>query len=140
MPKHRRKPKRRPARKSQSPKSQPRLFGPVQLPQETLRFVLVNVLDYVMTYLMLYYSHLQASPLQHLLVESNPVAGYFIDRWGVEKGLLGFKLGMVAAICLITQRIALRQPRTARWVLNLGTLVTAVVVIYSLSLLLRAFG
>ncbi len=102
--------------------------------------MLVNVLDYMMTYLMLFYSHQKQSPLQHLLVESNPVAGFFIDRWGVEKGLLGFKLGMVAAICLITQRIALRQPRTARWVLNLGTVVTAIVVIYSLSLLLRALG
>lgn len=110
------------------------------MPQETLWFVLINVLDYLMTYILLYYSHLEDRPLGKRLVEGNPIAAYFIDRWGVEQGLLGFKLVMVAAICLVTQRIALRQPRTARWVLNLGTLVTAAVVIYSVSLLARSLG
>lgn len=135
MSKRRRKQKRHP------PAAKPqRLLGRVRLPNETLWFVLVNVLDYLMTYIVLYTSHRQGSPLQHALVESNPVAAYFINHWGPLKGLLGFKLGMVVAICLITQRIALRQPRTAKFVLNFGTLVTSLVVIYSLSLLLRAYG
>ena len=69
MPKHRRKSKRRPQQSTP-----PSLFGPVRLPQETLWFVLVNVLDYLMTYLMLFYSHMESSPLRHLLVESNPIA------------------------------------------------------------------
>jgi len=135
MSKRRRKPKRRPPRQQSQ-----RLMGEVQLPDETLWFVLVNVLDYLMTYIVLYTSHMHGSPLQLRLIESNPIAAYFINHWGPLKGLLGFKLGMVVAICLITQRIALRQPRTAKLVLNFGTLVTAVVVIYSLSLLLRAYG
>ncbi len=135
MSKSRRKAKRRPPTKPS-----PGLFRPILLPNETLWFVLVNVLDYLMTYIVLYTSHSEDSPLQHALIESNPIAGYFINHWGLIKGLLGFKLGMVVAICLITQRIALRQPRTAKLVLNFGTIVTAVVVIYSLSLLMRAYG
>ncbi len=135
MSKRRRKPKRRPPAKKPS-----RLFSPVLLPNETLWFVLINVLDYLMTYIVLYTSHMEGSSLQMRLIESNPIAAYFINHWGPLKGLLGFKLGMVVAICLITQRIALRQPRTAKLVLNFGTMVTAVVVIYSLSLLIRAYG
>jgi hypothetical protein len=111
----------------------------VRLPDETLWFVLVSVLDYLMTYLVLYQSEMQGSPLQHRLVESNPLAAYFMDRWGPEKGLLGFKLGLVAAICLITQRIAVHQPRLARGILNFGTFLTALVVLYSLALLWRAY-
>ncbi|MGE0376477.1 MAG: DUF5658 family protein [Planctomycetaceae bacterium] len=130
-------PKRRPQSKRRPASPPPRLFGPIRLPQETLWFVMVNVLDYFMTYIVLYYSHLEDSPLRQRLVESNPLAAYFIDRWGLEKGLLGFKLGLVAAICLMSQRIALRQPRTARWVLNMGTLVTTAVVLYSVSLRVR---
>ncbi|MCA9075920.1 MAG: hypothetical protein KDA93_12855 [Planctomycetaceae bacterium] len=135
MSKRRRKPKRKPAAR---PPQQ--LFQPVMLPNETLWFVLVNVLDYFMTFIILYKSNELGSPLQLRLIESNPIAAYFINHWGPLKGLLGFKLGMVAAICLITQRIAHHQPRTAKFVLNFGTLVTTIVVIYSVSLLIRAYG
>lgn len=133
--------KRRRKSKRQQLQNEPSsLLGRVRLPQETFWFVLVNVLDYLMTYIIVYSSNLEGGPLQHRITESNPIAAYFINRWGLEKGLLAFKFGLVAAICLITQRIALRQPRTARWVLNLGTLVTGAVVLYSVGLLLRALG
>jgi hypothetical protein len=116
------------------------MWGSVRLPNETLWFVLVNVLDYFLTFLVLYYSEVSGSPLKTRLVESNPIAAYFIKRWGVIEGLLVFKLTLVAVVCLIAQRIALRQPQTARYVLNLGTAVTGVVVLYSVWLLNRAMS
>src|SRR5690606_25428282 len=99
------------------------------------------ILDYFMTYVLLYYSHMQeGNPLQFRLMESNPVAAYFIHRWGLIKGMLGFKLGLVILICIVTQAIAFKNEQTARRVLNLGSILTGCVVIYSLLLLVRGLG
>jgi hypothetical protein len=116
----------------------PLLGGPMRARDQTVRFVLVNVLDYFMTYIVLYLSHMQHSPLRLRLYESNRVAAYFINHWGPIKGMLGFKLGLVVVVCLITQVIAYRNEVTAQRVLNLGTFLTGCVVIYSLALLVRA--
>ncbi len=111
-----------------------------QLPleRETSGFLLVSVLDYLMTYVLLYYGHLQDSPLRHTVIESNPIAMYFINHWGLVKGLLGFKLGIVLFVCLVAQIVARRNEQTAQWLLNLGTALTACVVIYSLWLFVSA--
>ena len=119
----------------------PLLGGPMLARDETLTFILVNVLDYFMTYVILYYSHMQeGSPLRLRMMESNPVAAYFINHWGLIKGMLGFKLGLVILICIVTQAIAFKNEQTAARVLNLGSLLTGCVVIYSLWLLVRAMG
>lgn len=115
------------------------MFGRrLPLEQETAWFLLASLLDYFMTYLVLFHSHSQQGILRYALIESNPVARYFINGWGIVKGMLCFKLMVVLTVCIATQLIAHKRPRTARWVLNFGTAVTSCVVVYSLSLLLRA--
>lgn len=116
----------------------PLLGGPMLARDETVLFVFVNVLDYFMTYILLMYSNMQGSPLRLKLMESNPVAAYFINHWGVIKGMLGFKLLLVVFICVVTQAIAYRNEDTARKVLNAGSVLVSGVVIYSLWLLTRA--
>ena len=105
---------------------------------ETLTFVLANLLDYFMTYIILYYNAMPGSPLRQRLGEGNPIAAYFINHWGPIKGMLGFKLSLVMFVIVLTQSIAYRNEVTGSRVLNLGTILTATVVLYSLMLLLRA--
>ena len=104
------------------------LLGQLPLEGQTTMFILVNVLDFFMTYLLL---------VSGMFRESNPVADYFLARWGPIKGMLYFKLGLVVFVCIITQLIALKDERKAAWVLNFGTILVSCVVVYSLSLYLR---
>ncbi len=107
------------------------LFVVVSHQQESLRYVLVSSLDFFMTYIML-----RSSPN---FIESNVVARFFLNHWGV-KGLIYFKLGMVALVCVISQIVAQKRPRVAKWLLNWATVAVAGVVIYSLILFLRHTG
>lgn len=109
-------------------------FGHLPLETETTRFILLNLLDYFMTYLLL----MGAGGTGSRFVESNPIAQYFIDSWGPVKGMLAFKLGLVTFVCLITQIIATRRPAAAALVLNFGTAAVGIVVLYSLALLIRS--
>ncbi len=95
---------------------------------ETTVFILVSVLDIIMTWILIRSGG---------FVESNPVANYFLLRWG-KNGLVGFKLCAVLVVCLATQLIAIRRIQLARLILLGGTAVVTVVVIYSLSLYLKA--
>lgn len=104
------------------------------LEHETTLFVLVNVLDFFMTYLML--TH-QFEDGRRYFIESNPVAAFFLYRWGPLKGMLAFKLTIVTVVCIVAQLIATRRLKMARWLLNLGTAVAAVVVLYSLAVFVR---
>jgi hypothetical protein len=88
--------------------------------------VLASALDFCMTYILLLHPEIH-------FVESNPIALFFLNHWGL-KGLLLFKLvivGMVAAIC---QVIARHNLNLARRVLYLGTAVVSGVVVYSVLL------
>ena len=105
------------------------LFSAVALQQETLRFVLVSALDLFMTYILLRQKGMH-------FIESNPVAGRFFADYGLE-GMIYFKFGMVALVCVIAQIVVRHRPRTAKWLLNWATLVVAGVVIYSFMLLLK---
>lgn len=105
------------------------LLGTAAVQQETLLFVLVSAMDVFMTYILL-------SQAGGGFVESNPVARYFIAGWGT-KGMVYFKFGMVAFVCVLSQIIARRRPQVARWLLIGATIVSAVVVVYSLKLLLQ---
>lgn len=103
------------------------------LEHETALFVLVSALDLMMTWLLLYRS--EGAPGGRI-VESNPLANYFLLRWGL-KGLVGFKFAVVLFVCLLAQFIALHDVKKAGFVLKIGTLVISAVVVYSFHLYLR---
>jgi len=98
-------------------------------------YVLVCVLDIFMTYLLLYLLRGRGGAVA---VESNPVARYFYVNWGFN-GMIYFKMGMVAFVCVLAQIVAQYKMTTARFLLKFGTLVVGGVVIYSLVLLVRNY-
>lgn len=102
------------------------------LETETSIFILVNVLDFAMTWWMLMHREMGLGNFY----ESNPVARYFLDHWGV-KGLLYFKMAVVAFVCVIAQIVATRREASARFLLLVGTAVVGAVVIYSLRMFLQ---
>ncbi len=107
------------------------VFGHLPLEAETTMFVLVNMIDFFMTYWLL---------ASGMFRESNPVASYFLNHWGPVKGMLYFKLGLVVIVCVVAQLIALKDVKKARWVLNFGTVAVVFVVLYSLSMYLKQTG
>ena len=108
--------------------------GELPLETETCRFVLISLLDLFMTFLLLYFSN--RGMMRNVVVESNPIARYFISGWGTL-GLVWFKIAMVTLIVLATQAIALRRPAVAQLVLNGATLFVGSVVAYSAVLLFQ---
>lgn len=93
------------------------------LQTETSFFILANVLDVFMTYILIING----------AIESNPLANYFLERWGFH-AMLVFKLVIVALVCFIAQLIATKRIKTARFLLITGTLLVAAVVVYSMNL------
>lgn len=93
-----------------------------QLPlqDETTFFILVNVLDYFMTNVL----------IKTGAIEANPIAAYALSRWGFP-GMVAFKMGIVAAICILAQIVALKSLNRARFILMAGIVITGGVVIYS---------
>jgi hypothetical protein len=108
-----------------------RLSLPLQ--RESALFLLVSVLDVMMTFLML--SDVPEPDGRAMFYESNPVARWFFERWALS-GIVIFKFTMVAVVEVIAQIIALRQLQLGRRLLEFGTLVVALVVLYSMYLLL----
>ena len=108
--------------------------GELPLETETCRFVLISLLDLFMTFLLLYFSN--RGMMRNVVVESNPVARYFISGWGTL-GLVWFKIAMVTLIVLATQVVATRRPVVAQLVLNGATLFVGSVVAYSGFLLVQ---
>jgi hypothetical protein len=108
-----------------------RLALPLQ--RESALFLLVSVLDVMMTYLML--SDVPEPDGRAMFYESNPVARWFFEGWGLT-GIVAFKFTMVAVVEVIAQIIALRRLQLGRRLLEFGTLVVALVVLYSMYLLL----
>ncbi len=95
-------------------------------PQETLILVVVSALDVIMTYYLL-------TRDDGGFTESNPIAKYFLDRWGIA-GMAYFKGSMTLLVCVITQIVARKNSVLARQVLGLATLIIVAVVIYSVRL------
>ena len=104
------------------------------LETETSRFILVNALDLFMTFLLLYFSN--RGMLRKAVVESNPIADFFIKRWSTT-GLVFFKFGVIAFVVVIAQVVARKKPRTAKLLLDLGSLFVGAVVVYSLLIMLK---
>jgi hypothetical protein len=103
--------------------------GKLPLETETSWWILVSTLDFLMTYLLLVHPDIH-------FVESNPIALHFYHDWGF-KGLLGFKLFMALFVALVCQVIARKRLLLARRVLQFGTLVVGLVVVYSVGLYAR---
>ncbi len=104
------------------------LFGSFFFEKETLLYVLLSAADLFVTY------YLLQQEIEHgQFVESNPVARYFLDGWGI-RGMIYFKFGMVAVVCVLTQLIARWRPRTARLVLIFAIVVVTYVLVYSVRL------
>jgi hypothetical protein len=101
------------------------------LESETCLFIFVNLLDFFLTYWGLWHGFLS---------ESNPIARWFLDGWGLIKGLLMYKLVLVVVVCGIAQIVALERPQTARRLLLGTSLIVGIVVIYSLRLILLHGG
>ena len=101
---------------------------------ETTLFLFVSLLDFFCTYTLL--TTAPAGGVRH--IESNPVAAWFLNHYGVVKGLLGFKLAMVIVVCGLAQVVSFTKPTAGKGILLFGTLLTAAVVAYSIALLARA--
>jgi hypothetical protein len=108
-----------------------RLALPLQ--RESALFLIVSVLDVMMTYLMLF--DIPEPEGRTMFYESNPVARYIFEGWGL-RGIVIFKFSSVALVEVIAQIIALRRLELGRRLLEFGTVVVALVVLYSMYLLL----
>jgi hypothetical protein len=97
---------------------------------EKTLFVLVNVMDIVMTHLLL---------STGAFYESNPIAKTIIDGWGTM-GMTAFKLIVVAGVLLIANLVAVSRVKTSRNLLNFGTFMVGAVVTYSIYLLVTFNG
>lgn len=105
---------------------------PLPLQRESSLFLIVSVLDVLMTCLLL--EDLTGVTGRVIFYESNPVANYFLAGWGLA-GIIYFKFAMVAFIEVISHLVALKNVSAARRLLEFGTLAVSVVVIYSMLLL-----
>jgi hypothetical protein len=106
---------------------------PLPLQRESSLFLIVSVLDVLMTCLLL--QDLTGATGRTIFYESNPIARYFFEHWQLG-GIVYFKFGMVAFIEIIAHVIAIKKVPVGRRLLDFGTLVVSVVVIYSMLLLL----
>ena len=112
------------------------MAGALRHEHEISLFILVSLFDILMTWLLL--NHRSPDERTHF-TESNPVARYFLDHWGM-RGMIYFKFGMVAFIAVLAEIVAHSRPKLGRAVLQIGIVVVSCVVVYSLVLLLRAHG
>lgn len=98
-----------------------------QLPlqSETSWFILVNVLDIVLTNVL----------LQRGAIEANPIANFVFIQFGFA-GMIALKLASVAFVCVAAQLIALKSPSKARGLLWFGSILVGAVLVYSGRLIL----
>ncbi|QDV71255.1 hypothetical protein Poly24_49900 [Rosistilla carotiformis] len=101
-------------------------FRELPLQNETSVFVLVNVLDIFMTWGLLKVGG----------IETNPIANYFLQRWGFD-GMIALKMLSVAFVVVLVQQIATRDLTKAKRLLIAGTAIVFTVVVYSGVLLSR---
>ena len=106
---------------------------PLPLQRESSLFLIASVLDVLMTCMLL--EDLTGVTGRTIFYESNPVARYFFQGWGLA-GIVYFKFFMVGFIEVIAHVIALKNVAIGRRLLDFGTLVVSVVVVYSMYLLM----
>lgn len=100
---------------------------PLALEAETSWFLLLGLLDVVLTTVLL------NTGLAH---EANPIARRFLFSDGVH-GLIAYKFGLLTVAAVAVQVIVLRRPRIAKAVLHVGIGTQLLVVLYSLLLLAK---
>ncbi len=100
---------------------------PLSLESETSWFLLLGVLDLVMTTVLL------NTGVAH---EANPLARLFLFTNGLH-GLIAYKFGLLTVAAVSVQIITLRHPRAAKAVLHTGIGVQSLVVVYSVTLLAK---
>ena len=105
----------------------------LQFETEISWFVLASALDVALTFIVLHYSH--SGFTQVTIIESNPVARWFIHHWGVV-GMAGFKLTLVLIVVAISEFVGRQRPVVARGLLMGGTAVVGLVVVHSIRMLL----
>ncbi|XZE21453.1 DUF5658 family protein [Pirellulaceae bacterium SH449] len=98
---------------------------PLPLQSETSWFILVNVLDIVLTNVL----------LQRGAMEANPIANFVFIQFGFA-GMIAFKLASVVFVCLAAQLIARKSPSKARGLLWFGCILVGAVLVYSSRLIL----
>lgn len=104
----------------------------LQYETELSWFILVSVLDIVMTFLILRYS--AEGRTRNAMIEGNPVARWILHSYGVG-GMAIFKLLVTAVVCVIAEIVGRHRPVVGRNLLRFGTLVVGGVVVYSFLLL-----
>jgi hypothetical protein len=97
-------------------------------------FGLASALDAAITVIALRQS--AAGEMRLSIVESNPVARWFLHEWGAA-GLIGFKAAMTAFVIVIAWIVGRSRPDVARGLLVGGTIVVGAVVVYSIRLLIQ---
>lgn len=100
------------------------LFRQLPLQTETSWFILINVLDLVLTNIL----------LQRNAIEANPLANMVFVYYGFV-GMIAFKLVSVLFVCLAAQIIATKSHSKAKWLLWFGCAVVGAVLIYSARLI-----
>ena len=105
--------------------------GELPLQNETTIFILANCLDIFVTYMLLRFGRMPGSRFR--AIESNPFANFFFELWGFN-GMIAFKLFIVGFVCIIAQIVATKSMKRARFLLHAGTVLVALVVVYSLML------
>lgn len=122
--------KQKTARQDAPPRDWRHLFvKQLPLQNETTIFILINVFDIFMTYILLRFG----------AIESNPIANFVYQVWGF-RGMIAFKLCIVAFVCVVAQVVALSKFRTAQFLLISGTMLTGGVVVYSALLFAKNYS
>lgn len=96
------------------------LLRQLPLQTETSWFILINVLDLVLTNIL----------LQRNAIEANPLANMVFVYFGFV-GMIVFKLASVLFVCVAAQIIATKSLSKARWLLWFGCAVVGAVLVYS---------
>ncbi|QDU79603.1 hypothetical protein Pla110_13140 [Polystyrenella longa] len=104
---------------------------PIKLQRESVTFIIINLCDILMTWFLLAGRPMHSDHhTGNSFYESNPLAGYILNHWGIE-GMVYFKSAMVGFVILVTQIIAQSKLPVARWILNFGSIIVLCVVCYS---------
>lgn len=102
--------------------------GELPLQTPTAFFILANVLDICWTNIL----------MRAGAIEANPFANAIFERYGFS-GMIGFKLLIVAIVCVIAQVVALKKINSARFLLWFGTALVGCVVVWSIYLFATNF-
>lgn len=110
------------------------VLGHLHHETETSWYLLLSIGDAILSYILFS----QGTADGKTAFEANPIAAWFLNHYGLMKGLLGYKLCLVVFVCVIVQLVSLKRPTWGRLLLWLGIALTAWVDFYSLKLLLGA--